>query len=250
MDETEYFDFIKSGCASEEIFLQEYQCVPADDEGAFLSYDLIAGCEYRADEVWEMLSDGYMPDGRQIRDLYMGIDVGRRRDLTVAWVNERIGSMEFTRKVLVLEKKKFSEQEAELYPLIALPGVRRVCIDSTGLGMQLAERAVEKFGEYKVEAVNFTAPVKEALAYPVRAAFEDKSTRIPHDDQIRADLRAIKKTTTAAGNIRFDADRSENGHADRFWALALAKHAAGKPTGPVEYQSVTRKRFAEQRGAY
>jgi phage FluMu gp28-like protein len=100
-------------------------------------------------------------------------------------------------------------------------------MDSTGLGMQFAERAQEKYGAYKVEAVRFTNAVKEELAYPVRAAFEDKAIRIPYDDKIRADLRAIKKTTTGAGNLRFDSDRSEDGHSDRFWALALAIHAAG-----------------------
>jgi phage FluMu gp28-like protein len=62
----------------------------------------------------------------------------------------------------------------------------------------------------------------------VRSAFEDKSLRIPCHPKIRADLRAIKKETTAAGNLRFTADRGRNGHSDRFWALALARHAAGK----------------------
>ena len=41
----------------------------------------------------------------------------------------------------------------------------------------------------------------------MRMGFEDKSIRIPKDDEVRADLRSIKKTTTAAGNIRFEADR-------------------------------------------
>ena len=68
--------------------------------------------------------------------------------------------------------------------------------------------------------------MKEELAYPVKAAFEDLNLRIPFDRDLQSDLRAIKKETTAAGNIRFSADRSENGHADRFWALALALHAA------------------------
>jgi phage FluMu gp28-like protein len=39
-------------------------------------------------------------------------------------------------------------------------------------------------------------------------------------------LRAIKRETTFAGNIRFAADRGGNGHADRFWALALAIRAS------------------------
>lgn len=225
MDEVEYLDFIRSGCASEEQFLQEYMCVPANDEGAFLTYDMIAACEYRATEEWEMDDSGWF-EGRPVSDLYIGVDIGRTHDLTVIWAIERFMSMLFTRKLLVLKNMKFSAQEAVLYPLLELPMMRRCCIDSTGLGMQFAERAKEKYGEFKVEAVRFSGAVKEELAYPVRSSFEDKGVRIPHDDHVRADLRAITKTTTAAGNIRFDADRGPGGHADRFWALALAQHAA------------------------
>jgi phage FluMu gp28-like protein len=76
--------------------------------------------------------------------------------------------------------------------------------------------------------------VKEELAYPVRAAFEDRSLRIPSDPFIRSDLRAVKKETTSAGNIRFTADRGKNGHADRFWAKALATHAGKQASeGPI-----------------
>ena len=225
MDEAEYFDFIRSGCASEEQFLQEYMCLPADDEGAFLSYDLIAGCEYRGGEKWEMSLDGIGPDGEPIRTLYVGVDVGRKHDLTVIWALEPVAGMMLTRRVETMQNVSFSAQEEILYQILALPQVKRCCIDDTGLGMQFAERAKQKFGEYKVEAVRFTGPVKEELAFPVRAAFEDKAVRIPKDDKIRADLRSIKKTTTAAGNIRFEADTGPGGHADRFWALALARHA-------------------------
>ena len=42
---------------------------------------------------------------------------------------------------------------------------------------------------------------------------------------------------TAAGNIRFSADRSENGHSDRFWALALALHAKGRNDGPCRMEA-------------
>ncbi len=237
MDEVEYFDFIRSGCASEEQFLQEYMCVPADDAGAFLSYDLIASCEYRATEPWEMTDLGRDALGVPFMDLYIGVDVGRANDLTVIWVIERFAGILPTRKIITLQNMPFSAQEEVLYGLLALPNVRRCCIDDTGLGMQFCERAKEKFGEYKVEGVRFSAQVKEALAYPLRAAFEDRAIRIPKDDKIRADLRSIRKTTTAAGNIRFEAERNQDGHADRFWALALAIHAASGPASPIEFQS-------------
>ena len=229
-DEADYFNFVKSGCADEESFQQEYMCVPADDASAFLTYDMIAACEYeRTPANWSDPSD--LSDLSDKSDLYLGVDVGRKKDLTCFWLNELSGGRHLCRRLITMQNAKFSHQEEVLYRLLALPGMRRCCIDATGLGMQLAERAQETFGTYRVEAVQFTAPVKEALAYPVKAAFEDLNLRILFDRKLQADLRAIKKETTAAGNIRFSADRSENGHADRFWALALALHAASTDSG-------------------
>jgi hypothetical protein len=224
MDEAAYFDFIKAGCADDESFMQEFMCQPADDNSAFLSYDLISSCEYKPTEAWK--SDLADAKGQ----IYVGVDVGREHDLTVIWVVERLGDVAHTRRVVELKTQTFDAQEHALYEILALPQVRRCCIDCTGLGRQFAERAAARFGTYKIEAVNFTGPVKEELAYPLRAAFEDRTVRIPNTPQIRSDLRAIKKETTASGNIRFTADRGKNGHSDRFWALALALHAA-KPAG-------------------
>lgn len=217
-------------------------CVPADDAGAFLSYDLIASCEYRPTVTWELTGSE--------TELYVGVDIARHIDLTVIWIFEKVGGVFFTRKVIELHNEKFSYQEAELYKYLALPAVRRCCIDATGLGMQFAERAQEKFGTYKVESVKFSGPVKEELAYPVRSAFEDKNLRVPNSNTIRADLRGIKKTTTAAGNIRFDADRGSNGHSDRFWALALALHAASDATaGEFDICTASPSNYGTRRAA-
>jgi phage FluMu gp28-like protein len=112
-----------------------------------------------------------------------------------------------------------------------------VCIDATGLGIGWTDDAQDKFGSHRVEGVTFTAPVKEALAYPVRGAMEDRKLRIPDDPRIRADLRKVKKVTTPAGNIRFVAEATADGHADRFWALALAAHASDTAKGPVHVSS-------------
>jgi phage FluMu gp28-like protein len=232
MDEAEYFNFIKAGCADEESFLQEYMCVPADDNSAFLTYDLIASCEYRENETWEL------PLDKIKNPLFVGVDVGRKHDLTVIYVLEFAGGRYLTRKTIEMKNAKFAVQEAALYDILSLPNMRRCCIDASGLGMQLAERAQEKFGKYRVEPVTFTGPVKEELAYPLKAAFEDSNIRIPFNKFLRADLRAIKKVTTAAGNIRFAADSGENGHSDRFWSLALGIHAAkGENMGPCKVES-------------
>lgn len=217
MDEAEYFDWTKAGCADAESMMQEYMCQPADDDAAFLEYDLIASCEYGADVDWTRREGGR---------LYMGVDIGRKKDLTVLWVLEELGDVLYTRHVECLQNMRKSEQEAVIWPWFALAD--RVCIDCTGLGIGWTDDAQDKFGTSRVEGVTFTAKSKEAMAYPVRGKMEDKRLRIPYDPAIRADLRAVTKQTTSAGNIRFTAERTPDGHSDRFWALALAVHAAGE----------------------
>jgi len=226
MDEAAYFDFIRKGCADEESFQQEYLCNPADDDAAFLEYDLIAGCEYPAGTAWQDCASGR---------LYAGIDIGRTHDLTVLWVLEQLGSVLYTRHVQALRNMRKGEQEAILWPWIEK--CDRVCIDATGLGIGWADDAQDKFGAHRVEGVTFTARVKEELAYPVRGAMEDRALRIPYDPKIRADLRQLTKSVSSAGNVRFSAERTEGGHADHFWALALARHAAERPSAPIEYTS-------------
>jgi phage FluMu gp28-like protein len=240
MDEAAYFDHVKSGCADEESFQQEYMCRPADDNAAFLEYDLIAACEYGSGFAWEIDSPEAL--GRQLggASLYAGLDIGRKKDLTVLWILELLGDALYTRKVIALKNMSKPDQEKILWPWLAI--VSRCCIDYTGLGIGWGDDAQRKFGEYRIETVTFTPHIKEALAYPVRGKMEDKRLMIPYEPSIRADLRSVTKETTPAGNIRFTAERTPDGHADRFWALALAIHAASTPTGPIEFESTGVKR--------
>ncbi len=231
-------DFLKrtrAECMDEEQWLQEYCCIPADENTAFISYEMISGCEFPAGESWEWTMDQFQ-DCKH--DLYAGIDIGRDNDLTCFWVFQKVSGVYFLRKRIELQNVCFADQEENIYPYLALPQLRRCCIDQTGIGRQFTERAQKRFGTYKVEGISFTGPVKETLAYPVRAAFEDHSIKLPADRLIANDLRAIKKETTAAGNIRFTADRSKSGHSDRFWSLALALHAGGKAAGPFAFTPV------------
>lgn len=210
-------------CVDEEQWLQEFCCIPADESQAFITYDMITAAENdSARKDFDYLLDCKNP-------IYLGADIARKQHLTVFDVEEKVGDVFWERLRVELRAKTFDEQETELYRLLALPQLRRACIDATGMGMQLAERAVKRFGEYRVEGVRFTGPVKEEIAYPLRSAHEDRTIRYAKDEALRADLRGIKKETTQSGNIRFVGD-SEDSHCDRFWAKALALHA-GKNAG-------------------
>jgi phage FluMu gp28-like protein len=61
---------------------------------------------------------------------------------------------------------------------------------------------------------------------PLVRLFQERLVRVPADAEIREDLHKVRRTVTTSGNVRLDAARDDAGHADRFWALALAHHAA------------------------
>lgn len=222
-------DELEAGLNDPEAWAQEYLLEFLEEATAYLSYELIATCEDPAATIDLAVED----IDRAAGDLYLGMDIGRKRDLSVIWLLQRSGDVNWTRRVIELRNTPFSVQREVLYGL--LPHVRRACIDSTGLGMQLAEEAGTRFGW--VEAVTFTNAVKSDLATTLRRAFEDRTVRIPIDETIREDLHSVRRVITSSGNIRFDADADDSGHADRFWALALAEHASvSKPYVP--YSSV------------
>lgn len=221
----------KDNCFDEYTWMQEYCCIAVDEASAFLPYDLIVTCEL--DDVLRPLED-------LKHDFYVGVDIGRRKDLTVIWVLEKIENIKYTRLVVELAKMPFHKQEEILHEILSHKLFRRDCQDDTGIGMQMAENAQVKFGKFRVEGVTFTNKVKEDLAYRLRTEFENKTVFIPSRHEIREDLHSVRKITTASNNIRFDADRSDNGHADRFWALALALHAADNGSGDIHIS--TRKR--------
>lgn len=217
----EFLARLRRECIDEEQWLQEYCCQPADEATAFISYEMIT----QAEDDSARKDFGYLERCRN--PLYIGFDVARKQHLSVIDVEEKVGDVYWERLRIELRNQTFSAQEAELDRMLALPAARRCCIDATGLGAQLAERARQRWG-YRVEGLTFTAATKEALAFPLRGALEDRRLRFARDEKLRSDLRGIKKETTAAGNIRF-AGESQDSHCDRFWAKALALHAGSDP---------------------
>lgn len=230
-----WIDEQRQDCFDEESFLEEYCCVPVDGRSAFLTYEMLAAIE-DAHVLWP----GVVPP-LVMGDLYLGMDIGRKRDLSVIWVIEKIGTMRFTRMVKVMEKASFRAQRETLYSLLSHPNMRRACIDNTGLGMQLAEEAAEDFGQYRVEQITFTGPMKEQLAYGMRTVIESKEFIIPADQAIRDDMHSVKRVPGAGKNVRFGVEGDTDGHADRFWAAALANQAAKSYSGPVEVSSRQRR---------
>ncbi|HKQ38504.1 MAG TPA: terminase family protein [Verrucomicrobiae bacterium] len=234
----QFLSRLRAECLDEESWLQEYCCIPADENAAFITYEMIHSCESPGClRPFSYLVSGsasvpVAPDSvppSDSRAFYVGVDVARKHHLTVIDVGEKVADVHWDRMRIELQDKTFSEIEHELFQILELRQIKRCCIDATGLGMQLAERAKERFG-WKVEGITFNPTIKEEMAFALRTAFEDRTLRIDPDPKLRSDLRGIKKVVTSAGKIRFVAEEESgahaNGHCDRFWAKALRHHAA------------------------
>lgn len=226
-------DELKRNLRDADRWRREYLCEFVDEAAAFLTYDLIRAVEHEAircalpadSATWDARSLGWTPEAG---DLYLGIDIGRRHDLTVLWLLQMLGDVAWTRALIELRRTPFREQIEVAARLLSTLPMRRCCVDASGLGMQMAEELGHRFGS-TVEQVTFTAEVKQAMAEQLRPRFEDRLIRIPVGAEIREDLHSVRKTVTAAGNVRYVGERTADGHADRFWALALANHAASDP---------------------
>lgn len=230
----------RAKCPDEAAFLEEYMCMPGSDKSAWLTHLMIELCEGDAcPHAGEGLA-GY--DGGHC---VVGVDVGRERDLTVIWVLEPMGDVLWTRQVVELKSMSLPAQHRELAEVLHGIEFSSCVIDKTGIGLGLFEYARWQLGG-RIEGLNFTNQSKQALAVRMKQAFEERTVRIPANDYVlRDDLHRIRKSTTPAGLVRFEAQRTGEGHADRFWALALALEAGSSPSGPMEALSAGKMTFAK-----
>jgi hypothetical protein len=64
-----------------------------------------------------------------------------------------------------------------------------------------------------------------------------RDVTMPRDRDLVAQIHAIKRRVLPSGKVSFDAERNARGHADKFWAVALAcqrERQADKPrTGEI-----------------
>jgi phage FluMu gp28-like protein len=218
-----FIKFCRSLCRNEDQWNQEYMCVPSEEETTLISYDLYNKCT-DADCLTHK-ADGMV---------YIGYDIGRKHDRSIFWVAELVGDVLVTREVVNLNKTDYPTQLGVGESLFAKYKVARLCGDYTGKGDAVIEFLQRKFGAYAVEPVTFTNPRKDHMAGLVLSRMEDRRCRLPDDIKIRESFHSIRKTMTADNRPRYDAARTDEGHADEFWAFALCCEAANVPAAKPE----------------
>lgn len=215
--------FEESG--DEDIFNQEYLCQFLDEATSYLTYDMIRRCVHEG-LPWEGDGPASFADDAT---LYVGFDIGRIKDLSVIWVcalEDREDDVLKSVNIIVMDKAPFSEQYEVLANILRDDRVAKCCIDATGHMGGIAEKAVEEFGEYRVEAVTFTVNSKNSMGGELRRRVQEQKIQIPDDPKLALDLHSVRKDVSSHAAIRLVADSTKDGHADRFWSAALCCWAA------------------------
>lgn len=209
---------------------QEFLLKWMDAASAWLTYDLISSCEARLAGHPALYGGG---------PCFVGVDIAARNDLFVIWVLELVGGHLVTREIIAEKRITFARQDELLADVFRRYHVVRCAMDQTGMGEKPVEDAKRNHGESRVEGVLFSAPVKLDLASGLKDGMEDRRVLIPEGQpELRADLHAIKSTTGTSGVRRLVADGNTDGHADRFWAAALAVAASETEYQPFAYRPV------------
>lgn len=250
-----------------EDFQQECECVFIDSSASYISLDLIYANtpgrreddiplniendeEYfnaKRDVEIHCFKDAddfilnYSPE-KYGSPLYMGLDIGRISDATVFYIIGLVNGKQ--RSVLRHEMRNadFDSQFDVLCRLMENLPIYRCAIDNGGIGSNLAENAQKRYGE-RVEQYRFSLQSKEVLAMNVKMGLERREYELDNNRDFHAQIHSIKRTPSSGGGFRYDAERNERGHADSFWAWALASYAASaKNTTPSFYAEYARKK--------
>jgi phage FluMu gp28-like protein len=261
-------DEARARSADKRSYDQNYECVFTDENSVLLTHELISAAEAEdigtiCDQDWTQAA---LDRIRQASGLiYLGVDVGRKRDLTVITAVETQGPLRLVRGILRIQNMRLPDQQRRLGEVLkAAKRFQYGCVDMTGLGVGLLEYAQDAFGRGKFHGINFastvptthrikqegrkqeTVRVTEAMATELLQTYEDRLIKHPADQDLREDLRKPEKIVSPGGRVSIAATRDEAGHADHFWSFALAIEAASSHGGPFAYSAVKTKTGANR----
>lgn len=202
-------DLLKKNMIDEESFAQEFLCQPMDSNVSLFSYELLNSVTYET-----------LPN---VIARYFGIDIGRTHDKTAITILAETAMGCFVEKVVTLSNLEFRQQFDEINTLIKTFKPRKVTIDRTGIGMQLAEDLERQHGAL-IDGLAFTAQSKLEIFNNLKKAFSQSTCKIPDDIDLKKDLNKIKRVVTQNG-ISYKADSDDTGHADKATSIALANRA-------------------------
>lgn len=199
--------------------------------------DLVAACsQARSSILWA--NPLQPPTGP--KNLLLGYDVGQN-DRAALWVLERTAPRTYVTRVLeVTQKVSLHDQEARLRAIIRAIRHRLVAgqIDQGSIGYQVAETLSREFPGLIVP-ISCGPQWQGRAALAVHLAGRERRLILPGletgdaDPQLVADFGQVEQVGDRKdGTPEVSTLRTDAGHADRFWGLAIAMDADAQPSRP------------------
>jgi phage FluMu gp28-like protein len=257
--------------ADEELF-----CIPTAGSGAYLSGALIeARMEKEIPVIRLEKDDSFMMMAEHLRIAEIkdfcesellpvlntlkadrphvfGQDFARIRDLSVFMPFEITKTLTI-RTPFVLEMRNVpyeAQKQVVFYIIDRLPRFRAGKFDAGGNGGYLAEVSIQKYGDYRIEAVMLTESWYRENMPKYRARFDDGTIVLPLDSDIKADHRLLK---LIRGVGRIPEERTgiigKKRHGDSAIAGALGEAAARADVEEFGYEPAPARRVTADYGA-
>ncbi|SFD78022.1 Mu-like prophage FluMu protein gp28 [Bosea sp. CRIB-10] len=260
---------------------EELYCIPSQGSGAWLTTQLIEARmvqpppgtssrvlrlslpaefvfrpeAFRDAEIQAWIDDVLLPVMDETIDPALmsafGHDVARHRDASVM-VPIQIGRSlrRIVPFVVELHRVPFVHQEQIRNAMLKrLPRLLGGCTDATGLGAQMAESAMLKFGRSFVEVKLSTEWYRTEMP-PLKDAFEQDNISLPADADHVGDLRLVKiiRGVAQIPSLRTTSAIGEKRHGDFAVGLALAYSATRMTFEAYGYESAGTARAAHGAG--
>ncbi|MCX8191627.1 MAG: terminase family protein, partial [Nitrososphaerales archaeon] len=208
---------------STERFQREYEAEFVEDHDSYLTQDLIARCQDPELEYWSF--DHFIKD----KELYAGIDLGKKHDYSVIAVLEKDHFHEdYPLKLVHLKRFELDTPYASVIGYMKILSERwkifhRICVDQSGVGEYIVED-MRNAGIENIEGVVLTMQKKEEVLGYLKQVMLESKLKLPYDEDLIIEMNIEKYELTKDGHIKFS--HPEHCHDDRLWALALAVYAS------------------------
>lgn len=215
----EFFETEQAQASSEEMFLQENMCIPADaDATQAVKEEELSKIMFPQSEIFSRPISG--------KKYFAGIDIGRNRDLTSLWIAEDVSNtdqpMLVTRHVEIMSKVDFAIQEKKLADALQRWKPRHCMIDGTNVGAMIAENLEKRFSfcqAIKITAVTRPRWISDLVSFIRR---DPVSIKIPNSNEVWEDFLSVERYINKYGKEDFFIPSHGNrGHGDRFMSMVL-----------------------------
>jgi phage FluMu gp28-like protein len=265
----QWYATIRGGYVDKARMREELDAIPRDSEGSALARVQVEACIDRAvpvlriqkpedfkmapaatrwREMQQWLDSEVAPVLARVdinRRTAIGGDIARKGDAASLWLAQIGGGLK-REALFVLEMRNvpFDQMEQVAFFIFDRAGRRwSAALDASGLGMQMAEHAAQKYGG-RVAEVAMTDKWYRENGAALITNIEDKAMTVPADDDVVTDIcslawvKGIVKIPT--GHSTTGADGGKR-HADGAIAAMLMEHAAGAEPTSTDMRTAGRR---------